>query len=108
MVAVGQPGHLQLARQLVLLNFFAVAERVPFALNDQRRRVESAQVFDAKLLGLPDRVERLVDRWLFYTSDGDALFSKVRAIMPDAASVWLRGATLEDVFLRLTGRGLLE
>jgi lipooligosaccharide transport system ATP-binding protein len=58
--------------------------------------------------GLADRVERLVDRWLFYTGDGDALFQKVRAIMPDAASVWLRGATLEDVFLMLTGRGLLE
>jgi lipooligosaccharide transport system ATP-binding protein len=60
------------------------------------------------LEGLADRVERLVDRWLFYTSEGDALFAKVRSIMPDAASVWLRGATLEDVFLMLTGRGLLE
>ena len=57
---------------------------------------------------LADRVERLVDRWMFYTDDGDALFQKIRAIMPDAASVWLRGATLEDVFLMLTGRGLLE
>ncbi len=62
----------------------------------------------ATLEGLADRVERLVDRWLFYTGDGDALFAKVRSIMPDAASVWLRGATLEDVFLMLTGRGLLE
>src|SRR5205807_2256522 len=60
------------------------------------------------LEGLADRVERLVDRWMFYTNDGDALFQKVRAVMPDAASVWLRGATLEDVFLMLTGRGLLE
>jgi lipooligosaccharide transport system ATP-binding protein len=57
---------------------------------------------------LADRVERLVDRWMFYTGDGDTLFQKIRAIMPDAASVWLRGATLEDVFLMLTGRGLLE
>jgi lipooligosaccharide transport system ATP-binding protein len=62
----------------------------------------------AAMEGLADRVERLVDRWMFYTGDGDALFQKVRAIMPDAASVWLRGATLEDVFLMLTGRGLLE
>jgi lipooligosaccharide transport system ATP-binding protein len=57
---------------------------------------------------LADRVERLVDRWMFYTGDGDTLFQKIRGIMPDAASVWLRGATLEDVFLMLTGRGLLE
>jgi lipooligosaccharide transport system ATP-binding protein len=55
-----------------------------------------------------DRVERLADRWLLYTADGDALLAKVRGIVPDPGSVWLRGATLEDVFLQLTGRGLLE
>jgi lipooligosaccharide transport system ATP-binding protein len=55
-----------------------------------------------------DRVERLADRWLFYTSDGDGLLGKVRGVVPDPGSVWLRGATLEDVFLQLTGRGLLE
>src|SRR6266550_1364989 len=62
----------------------------------------------SSLESLADRMEKLVDRWLFYTNEGDALFQKVRSIMPDAASVWLRGATLEDVFLMLTGRGLLE
>jgi lipooligosaccharide transport system ATP-binding protein len=55
-----------------------------------------------------DRVERLADRWLFYTGDGDALLTKVRGIVPDPGAVWLRGATLEDLFLQLTGRGLLE
>jgi hypothetical protein len=57
---------------------------------------------------LCDRVERLPDRWLFYTNDGEAVLSKVRGIVPDPGRVWLRGATLEDVFLQLTGRGLLE
>jgi hypothetical protein len=33
---------------------------------------------------------------------------RVRELVADPASVWLRGATLEDVFLKLTGRGLLE
>jgi lipooligosaccharide transport system ATP-binding protein len=55
-----------------------------------------------------DRAERLADRWLFYTSDGDALLSKVRSLPVEPSSVWLRGGTLEDVFLSLTGRGLLE
>jgi lipooligosaccharide transport system ATP-binding protein len=55
-----------------------------------------------------DRVERLADRWLLYTGDGDALLAKVRGIVPDPGAVWLRGATLEDLFLQLTGRGLLE
>jgi lipooligosaccharide transport system ATP-binding protein len=62
----------------------------------------------ASLDGLADRTERLADRWLFYTSDGDALMAKVRDALPESGSVWLRGATLEDVFLSLTGRGLLE
>jgi lipooligosaccharide transport system ATP-binding protein len=60
------------------------------------------------LADLAERVERLADRWLFYTADGDALLAKVRGVVPDPGSVWLRGATLEDVFLQLTGRGLLE
>jgi lipooligosaccharide transport system ATP-binding protein len=58
--------------------------------------------------GLADRVERLADRWLFYTAEGDTLLAKVRDLVPDRGPVWLRGATLEDVFLQLTGRGLLE
>ena len=60
------------------------------------------------LEGHAERVERLADRWLFYTADGESLLAKVRGIVPDPGAVWLRGATLEDVFLQLTGRGLLE
>jgi lipooligosaccharide transport system ATP-binding protein len=53
-------------------------------------------------------VERLADRWLFYTDDGDTTLGKVRALPIDPGSVWLRGGTLEDVFLALTGRSLVE
>ncbi|TMK83979.1 MAG: ABC transporter ATP-binding protein [Actinobacteria bacterium] len=62
----------------------------------------------AALEPVADRTERLADRWLFYTGDGDALLAKVRALPLDPSSVWLRGGMLEDVFLSLTGRGLLE
>jgi lipooligosaccharide transport system ATP-binding protein len=62
----------------------------------------------AALDGAADRVERLLDRWLLYTSNGDALLRKVRSLPIDPSSVWLRGGTLEDVFLALTGRRLLE
>ena len=55
-----------------------------------------------------DRVERLPDRLLMYTTDGEPLLGKVRTVIPDPGAVWLRGATLEDVFLQLTGRGLRE
>jgi lipooligosaccharide transport system ATP-binding protein len=69
---------------------------------------DEAKAALARLDGLADRVEQLADRWLFYTADGEALMAKVRDALPEPGSVWLRGATLEDVFLTLTGRGLLE
>jgi len=55
-----------------------------------------------------EHLERLADRWLFYTNDGDAMLGKVRALPIDPGAVWLRGGTLEDVFLSLTGRSLIE
>ena len=60
------------------------------------------------LEGLARNVEHLADRWLFYTDDGDEMLGKVRALSIDPGSVWLRGGTLEDVFLGLTGRRLVE
>jgi lipooligosaccharide transport system ATP-binding protein len=64
---------------------------------------EAARVL-ATLDGAADRVDRLSDRWLFYTSQGEELLAKIRTVVTDPGGVWLRGATLEDVFLRLTGR----
>jgi lipooligosaccharide transport system ATP-binding protein len=69
---------------------------------------EEAEDGLSALEAVADRAERLADRWMFYTSDGDALLSKVRSLPLQPSSVWLRGGTLEDVFLSLTGRGLLE
>ena len=57
---------------------------------------------------MAQRVEKLADRWLFYTDDSDVLREKMRALALPPGSVWLRGGTLEDVFLALTGRGLLD
>ena len=62
----------------------------------------------SKLADLGDQVEALPDRVLVYTSDGDAAAAAVheRHIAPE--SMLVRRATLEDVFLRLTGRTLVE
>jgi lipooligosaccharide transport system ATP-binding protein len=60
------------------------------------------------IAALAERVEKLPDRWLLYTGEGEPLLSKVRALGLEAGSVWLRGGTLEDVFLVITGRGLRE
>ena len=63
---------------------------------------------DGKLDGLAERVEQLPDRVLVYTADGEAAAATAyeRGLRP--ASVLVRRSTLEDVFLRLTGRSLVE
>ncbi len=61
-----------------------------------------------KLDGLADRIEALPDRVLLYTGDGEAAAVAVhnRGLRPESTLV--RRSTLEDVFLRLTGRSLIE
>ncbi len=61
-----------------------------------------------KLNGLADRIEALPDRVLLYTTDGEATAGAVhsRGLRPESTLV--RRSTLEDVFLRLTGRSLIE
>jgi len=58
--------------------------------------------------GLASRVEALPDRVLLYTDDGDAAAHglRERGLVPE--SVLVRRSTLEDVFLHLTGRSLIE
>ena len=58
--------------------------------------------------GLADRIEWLPDRVLLYAESGEAVLSAVheRGIQTDSALV--RRATLEDVFLTVTGRSLIE
>ncbi|MHB1434138.1 MAG: ABC transporter ATP-binding protein [Streptosporangiaceae bacterium] len=60
-----------------------------------------------KLEGVPaDRIEVLADRILLYTADGDAALGAVRARGLEPVTSLVRRSTLEDVFLRLTGRRL--
>src|SRR2546425_5647238 len=61
-----------------------------------------------KLNGLAERIEALPDRVLLYTNDGEAAAVAVhsRGLRPE--SILVRRSTLEDVFLRLTGRSLIE
>ncbi|WP_439117255.1 ABC transporter ATP-binding protein [Nocardioides oceani] len=57
---------------------------------------------------LGDRVEVLPDRLLVYSADGEEVVAKTleRGLRPVATLV--RRSTLEDVFLRLTGRTLVD
>ncbi|GIL25216.1 ABC transporter [Actinocatenispora comari] len=57
---------------------------------------------------LADRIEALPDRLLLYTDDGDAATAAVAARSIEPTSVLVRRSTLEDVFLHLTGRTLVD
>jgi lipooligosaccharide transport system ATP-binding protein len=63
---------------------------------------------DGRLDGIADRVEELPDRLLLYVADGEAALDAVRRREIPLESTFVRRASLEDVFLRLTGRRLIE
>ena len=94
-VATGSP------RQLI--NQYATKEVLELRLPPDQR--EGAELL---LEGLAERIETLPDRLLLYTTDGEAAAVAVheRGLLPD--QVLVRRSTLEDVFLRLTGRTLVE
>ncbi|SCE86688.1 lipooligosaccharide transport system ATP-binding protein [Micromonospora viridifaciens] len=73
-----------------------------------RFAAESQEVFAGKLSGLGERLEVLPDRILLYVSDGDAAAAEVTARGLVPASVLVRRSSLEDVFLHLTGRTLID
>jgi lipooligosaccharide transport system ATP-binding protein len=65
------------------------------------------QVAAEKLAGVSaQRTEVLADRILLYVSDGDVTLAAVRALELEPLTSLVRRSTLEDVFLRLTGRRL--
>ncbi len=69
---------------------------------------ETHEALAEKVRDLGDRVEVLPDRLLVYGDDGDHVVAQVheRGLRPVATLV--RRSTLEDVFLRLTGRTLVD
>ena len=94
-VAEGSPRQLIEAhstREVLELRFVAGTNE------DESRRVE----------GIGDRMEVLPDRILIYAADGEKALAMVhdRGVTPESALV--RRSSLEDVFLRLTGRSLVD
>ena len=63
---------------------------------------------DGQLRGFADRIEQLPDRIQLYTSDGERALEQVHAAGIPVESALVRRASLEDVFLRLTGRTLID
>ncbi|HEX3427666.1 MAG TPA: ATP-binding cassette domain-containing protein [Candidatus Limnocylindrales bacterium] len=108
----------QLCDRLVVMDKAKiVAEGSPRQLIDRYSTKEVTELrfapgiqdsLDGKLDGLADRVEKLADRVLLYADDGEAVAVAARDRGLEPETVLVRRSTLEDVFLRLTGRSLVE
>jgi lipooligosaccharide transport system ATP-binding protein len=73
-----------------------------------RFHADSQEIFAGKLDGIGERLEVLPDRILLYVSDGDDAVAEVQRRSLSPASVLVRRSSLEDVFLHLTGRTLVD
>ncbi len=62
----------------------------------------------AELEGIGERLETLPDRVLIYAHDGEAALEQVTARGLRPVTSLVRRSSLEDVFLRLTGRSLVD
>ena len=62
----------------------------------------------ARIDGLARRIETLSGRLLLYTDDGDRTAERIHDLGVGAQSTLVRRSTLEDVFLHLTGRTLVD
>jgi lipooligosaccharide transport system ATP-binding protein len=61
-----------------------------------------------KLAGMADRIEVLPDRILLYTAKGEELLAQILESGLHPVTSLVRRSSLEDVFLRLTGRTLVD
>ena len=68
---------------------------------------KNSQFADA-LKALSDRIEVLPDRILVYTAQGEKTLEKIAAQGMNPVTSLVRRSSLEDVFLRLTGRTLVD
>ncbi len=108
----------QLCDRLVVMDKARiVAEGSPRSLIEQYSTREVTELrfkpgvqetLDGQLDGLAERIERLPDRVLLYSDDGEAAVAAAHARGLEPETVLVRRSSLEDVFLRLTGRSLID
>jgi lipooligosaccharide transport system ATP-binding protein len=96
-VAQGSP------RDLIASHATREVLELRFGLGDQQ------PASDAIRAAHPDaRIEDLPDRVLWYTEDGESALAATHRLGLQPVTALVRRATLEDVFLALTGRSLTE
>jgi lipooligosaccharide transport system ATP-binding protein len=93
---------------LELIRRYSTREVVELRFRRENRPEEVAAELKSRMDGLVRRLEALPDRLLLYTDDGDTAASHIHELGLQPDSVLVRRSTLEDVFLHLTGRTLVD
>jgi len=88
---------------LELINAYSTKEVLVVRFGSDRNK-EIAPTLRA----MCDRIEELPDRILMYVEDGEALLEEILNKKLHPTTSLVRRSSLEDVFLRLTGRTLIE
>jgi lipooligosaccharide transport system ATP-binding protein len=91
-----------------LIQRYSTREVVELRFRGENRPEEVAAELSSRQDGFVRRLEALPDRLLLYTDDGDATASHLHELGLQPESVLVRRSTLEDVFLHLTGRTLVD
>jgi lipooligosaccharide transport system ATP-binding protein len=108
----------QLCDRLVVMDKARiVAEGSPRQLIEQHSSREVLELrlsdavrasLDGRLEGVGDRVEELPDRLLVYADDAEHALAEINRRQVPIDGTLIRRSSLEDVFLRLTGRELVD
>ncbi len=96
-VAEGSP------RELIEAHVTREVLELRFAIGAQEQAAEHL-----RQAGVGTRIEVLPDRLVVYADDGEAALIEVHALGLEPITALERRATLEDVFLKLTGRSLID
>ncbi|HZD97309.1 MAG TPA: ABC transporter ATP-binding protein [Micromonosporaceae bacterium] len=99
-VAEGSP------RDLIVAHATREVLEIRFAIGEQDTVVEKLNASALATGG--GRIDALPDRILVYADDGEAALAAVHAMSITPLTALVRRATLEDVFLKLTGRSLID
>ena len=85
-----------------------IAQHTPRDVVELRFPVGVLETVEDRVVALSDRTEILADRALVYTDDADKMIAVIAESALEPETVLARRSTLEDVFLRLTGRTLVD
>ncbi len=94
-VAEGSPAEL--------IRQYSTREVLEVRFGSERNAAVVAQLQD-----VADRLEVLPDRLLLYSADGETVLERVTSLGLNPVTSLVRRSSLEDVFLRLTGRSLID